>query len=244
MDKLKILITGSEGALGTILKQGLKDKFELYKLDLVESAEDNYFKVDISDFEKLEEVFQKTEGLYGVIHLAAAHGDNSTWPEVLKNNIIGARNMFECASKVGVKRFIFMSSNHVSKGYEKNLPELDQQKKLVSVNDPPKPISDYGMSKVIGEVIARRYFEEKGLSTICIRSGAVRQDPTENDRFMRIWLSPRDFVQLFEKALLTEQKFGVYYGISNNARRFYNISNTQKELGFEPVDDAEKFKTG
>lgn len=159
MSKPKILITGSGGNLGGILKKGLKNKFEVYGLDIVDSSESNFFKADISDMDQLGQVFNKLENLYGIIHLAAAHGEESKWQDVLKNNIIGLRNIFECALKFKVKRTVFISSNHATKGWEKDIPQLDKQKKLVTVMDAIRPMSDYGASKAFGEIMARKYYE-------------------------------------------------------------------------------------
>ena len=33
-------------------------------------------------------------------------------------------------------------------------------------------------------------------------------------------------------------KFGIYYGVSNNKHRFWDIFNAKEELGYEPEDDA------
>ncbi|HEY9151311.1 MAG TPA: hypothetical protein VIN60_00380, partial [Anaerolineales bacterium] len=51
-------------------------------------------------------------------------------------------------------------------------------------------------------------------------------------------LSHRDLVQLVRKSLLADVKFGIYYGISNNAKCFWDISNAEAELGYLPEDDA------
>ena len=56
----------------------------------------------------------------------------------------------------------------------------------------------------------------------------------------REWCSPRDLVQLLVKSVQTELPFGVFFGISNNTGRCWDISNAQRLLGYEPVDDAVK----
>jgi glycogen synthase len=55
---------------------------------------------------------------------------------------------------------------------------------------------------------------------------------------MKTWLSHRDLVQLVEKSLLSNIDFGVYYGVSNNKGRFWDISNAEDEIGYKPQDDA------
>ncbi|MCC6936234.1 MAG: hypothetical protein IT333_06950, partial [Thermomicrobiales bacterium] len=36
----------------------------------------------------------------------------------------------------------------------------------------------------------------------------------------------------------TDIRFGIYYGISNNPRQFWDISKARRELGYEPQDSA------
>jgi hypothetical protein len=37
-------------------------------------------------------------------------------------------------------------------------------------------------------------------------------------------------------------RHGVYYGVSANTWRFWDISNAREELDFESTDDAERFR--
>ena len=55
---------------------------------------------------------------------------------------------------------------------------------------------------------------------------------------MKTWLSHRDLIQLVKRSILSEVKFGIYYGVSNNKGKFWDISNAQEEIGYEPQDDA------
>ena len=45
-------------------------------------------------------------------------------------------------------------------------------------------------------------------------------------------------MQLMKKSLLAEVKFAIYYGVSNNRKRFLDISNAMAEIGYQPEDDA------
>ena len=43
--------------------------------------------------------------------------------------------------------------------------------------------------------------------------------------------------QLIARCLdATDVSFGIYYGISNNPRQFWDISHAREEIGYEPVD--------
>ena len=51
-------------------------------------------------------------------------------------------------------------------------------------------------------------------------------------------MSERNFVQLIERSLLTEEPWVLVYGISNNPRRFWDIEHARRVLGYEPQDAA------
>lgn len=245
MGKSQILITGSRGLIGQILVKALFDKFGIYELDIIGRSRGRYFKADVSNLQKLELVFKKIPRLYSIIHLAAESSMDGTWESVLKTNIIGTRNVYECARKYGVRKVVFVSSNHVTGAYEGLPAKLHKQKKpkIISVNDPIRPDSYYGISKIFGEAIARQFFELHKISSICLRIGSVIKDdnPTRNKRHLRTWLSYRDLVQLVEKSLISKIPFGIYYGVSNNTGRFWDISNVKRELGYKPRDNASRF---
>ena len=47
-------------------------------------------------------------------------------------------------------------------------------------------------------------------------------------------------MQLVWRSIEADVKFGIYYGISANSRRYWDISSAVEELGYEPEDDAER----
>lgn len=239
----KLLLTGSCGLIGSILWRHLADSFELYGTDIrITEPTAHLFRADLSNYEQIARVLQTASPLPYVIHLAADPRVNAEWPSVLTNNIIGTRNLYEAAKDKGIKRVIFASSNHVTGAYEGIPPSLYSQVSpvLITTQHPIRPDGYYGVSKVFGEAIARMYYELHGLESVCLRIGWVLKDddPTKNEQARRTWLSHRDLVQLVKRSLLAEVKFGIYYGVSNNKHRFWDISNAKEELGYEPEDDA------
>src|SRR5215212_4840500 len=89
--------------------------------------------------------------------------------KILSANIIGTRN-------------IFASSNHATGAYQGFEPDLNTftQPELpkISPQDPIRPNSDYGVSKVFGEAVARYYSDRWGIKAICLRIGAVLETMT------------------------------------------------------------------
>ena len=235
--KKKVLITGAAGLIGGILTKGLAG-YELYLLDKKEIKAPRSFRVDILNLERLHEVFQ---GMDVVVHLAADPNEEALWESVLPNNIIGTYNVFEAARVAKVKKIVFASSNHVTGMYERDRKPGE----MISVSSPIRPDGLYAVSKAFGEALGRLYAEKYGLSVICLRIGWVvpDDDPTRSERLASVWLSHRDLVQLVQKSIEAPISYGIFYGVSNNRRRFWDISDAQKMLGYQPQDDAEERRT-
>ncbi|SRR6266508_735050 len=246
MTSFRLLITGINGRIGTILRNALEETHDVYGVDQVQPFSDRVVPADIAEYSQIAQVVQQFSPLDSLIHLAGNPNISASWESVLSANIVGTRNVFEAAREFQfqVRRVIFASSNHVTGAYEGFEPNLhlhiQPEPPKISVQDPIRPDSDYGVSKAFGEAVARYYCARWGIEAICLRIGAVlpNDDPTKNLRLRKIWLSHLDLVQLVEKSLSTNVTFGVYYGVSNNKGAFWDISNAHAELGYDPVDDA------
>jgi len=244
MTQMRLLITGINGLIGTVLRNAFRDLYEVFGLDRDGPFSDRVLAADIADYEQAARAIRQLLPLDGIVHLAGDPSVNATWESVLSANIIGTRNIFEAARECQVPRVVFASSNHVTGAYHGFEPSLHAYSEpgppKISPHDPIRPDSEYGVSKVFGEALARYYCDRWGITAICLRIGAVMDDddPTTESQNRAIWLSHRDLVQLVEKSLTAPVKFGIYYGISNNKGAFWDISNARAELGFEPVDDG------
>jgi nucleoside-diphosphate-sugar epimerase len=240
----KLLITGASGVIGKVLVPKLAESYDVYGVDQnLTAVPGRLFKADLSDYEQIASVISAISDLRIIVHLAANSTADATWPSVLKNNIVATRNVFEAAKERRVKRIVFASSNHVTGGYEGIPPtlHLSANPRMITTVDPIRPDSDYGTSKAFGEAVARQYHELYGIESVCLRIGTVLadDDPRKNKRFLKTWLSHNDLAQLVKKSIRSENiKFGIYYGVSNNKGRFWDISNAEQELDFHPQDDA------
>jgi nucleoside-diphosphate-sugar epimerase len=246
MDRAGLLITGSAGVIGSVLVRGLREQFRVCGLDRAPTpALERAWLADVTDPEQLEEAWREMGPARYLVHLAAVSDASAAWGPVLENNIHGTKVVLEAAVRHGVRRAVFASSNHVTGAYEGNPPELHLRESppLLSVNHPYRPDGFYGISKLTGEALASYFHDYHGLEVVCLRIGTVLEsdDPTGDPRHLRTWLSHRDLVQLVHKSLLATSPFpgfGVYYGVSNNRGRFWDLSNAYRELGYRPRDDA------
>jgi len=244
MAPFRVLITGINGRIGKILQNALQNGHEVYGLDREGTFSEQILSVDVAEYQQIMQAVQQLSALDSIIHLAGNPNVNATWESVLSANIVGTRNIFEAAREFRIRRVIFASSNHVTGAYEGFEPNLHLHRQpeppKISIQDPIRPDSDYGVSKAFGEAVARYYAARWGIEAICLRIGAVlsNDDPTTDARLRKVWLSHRDLIQLVEKSLIAKVTFGIYYGVSNNKGAFWDISNARAELGYEPVDDA------
>jgi nickel-dependent lactate racemase len=239
--KDKLVLTGSTGNVGSKLIDALAQNYKLFEIDLNFNEDEKSgrlgFRCDVANLEQLKAIFEKLGNVKYIVHLAGDSSVNATWESTLHNNIIGTHNVYEVARQHNVQRVIYASSNHVTGGYEKNRSNVSG---MIEITDSVKPDGDYATSKVFGEAVARQYYELYGIESICIRIGTVISDDLSmnGDRIKKTWLSKRDLQQLVLKALMTPVKYGVYYGVSNNKDRLWDISNARKELDYNPEDDA------
>ena len=68
-----------------------------------------------------------------------------------------------------------------------------------------------------------------------------RRGKTNEAHGRAMFLSERDCVEAFTKALEVNVDYLVAYAISNNKERIFDLAETKKKLGFHPKDRAEAY---
>jgi uronate dehydrogenase len=222
--KKRVLITGSEGTIGHVLREGLKDTYDITSLDLPNT--------DVRDFQKLLNIFP---GHNAVVHLAwNTKIDNFRTGEIDAQNVEMFHNVFKAALQTGVRRVVMASSVHADRfdnwqGSEKMSPAKT-----------PIPDSPYGAQKVGMEAMGR-YYAAKGLQVVCIRLGGInpKNEPATEPPYERaVWFSHNDCISLVKTILESNDvpdNFVVMYGMSDNQGRIHDISNP---FGWKPKDSA------
>lgn len=233
----RLLITGPGGRVGTHLVPLLREHFALRLLDAVPlqnlalTRDDEFVRCDIRDLPSMRAACQ---GVQAMLHLAAISDEDDFSTKLLPINLEGVYMAFEAARQAGVKKVIFTSTGQTVLRYARGA--------WVTPESPPRPSTVYACTKLFGEALARHYSEQHGMSMVVIRlcyfqpydspllreSGPVQQE----------WCSPRDLAQLILKSIRTEVSFGIFFGVSNNTGRFWDISNAQQLVGYEPQDNA------
>lgn len=237
-EKKKVLITGAAGRIGSRLWARFKDRYDLrlmFHNKIPQTAEDE--DTIIADICNLDQMLKACEGVNAVIHMALAREENEA--ESMMANIRGTYNVFEAARQCCVKTVVYGSTNHVMGMYEKDkCPDIKPEW-------PVRPDGLYGSGKAAGEALGRYYSDNYGMSVFCIRIGSAIDSEVpigRSERILSTWFGYKDMAQMIGLCIdSTDIKFGTFFGISGNTRRFWNISNAVEILGYAPEDDAEEY---
>jgi len=221
----------------------------------------------VVDFSNPSQVKGCFAGLDVVIHLAAMVDVSpfgaEDWNVTRSNNFDATWFVFEECMRSKVKRIVFASSNHVQNGIcvkdPKDVETFDASalKSPLKLSDPAFPDSMYAVAKLFGEDLGKLCSLQSKLESVILRIGwvkdVIKDDPSDlkgkaSESFMRaIYLSHRDCVAFFQHAIEAPIKsdngipYMVAYACSNNDKKFWDLTETIKNLGYSPVDNAEKF---
>ena len=237
----RILLIGGLGKIGKILSDKLIDNYELSIADIHKDPQKNdikYFKLDITNFlELIKTIPSQIDVIINLAGMAEQTGlvDEKIMSKMNDIYIKGAYNLFLAASKIGIPKVIFVSSNHVTDYYENMGKSILGRE--ISINDYPLSKSIYGSLKLAGESIGHVFSIHKGLSVICLRIGTVRINEKEalinNKRIKKTLLSKTDLVNLIKCSIEAPINFGIYYGVSDNPGKPWSTENAFLELGFK-----------
>lgn len=168
---MRTLITGAAGFIGSAVTPELSKKgYEVFVLDnlsfgnrdFVDVPDDHFFLGDIRDLKRVEEIFKKVEPEI-VIHLAAIHFIpycNQHPFEAADTNIRGTMNVLNASKQLrGLNRLVFASTAAVYPIYDEAVNEEHQL----------LPLDIYGLSKLTGEDLCRKFWLETKIDTIVCR---------------------------------------------------------------------------
>ena len=167
----KILITGVAGLLGSRLSDWIINNtdYEVVGIDDLSGGfteninpKVKFYKFNLTNLEKLKEVFKK-ENIEIVYHFAAYAAEGLS-PFIRKfnyeNNVIASSNLITCSIEFSIKRFIFASSMAVYG--EKYEPPFHED--LLQA-----PIDPYGVAKYAVEMDLKIASHQHGLNYTIIR---------------------------------------------------------------------------
>jgi nucleoside-diphosphate-sugar epimerase len=234
-DRPIVLLTGAAGSIGTSLRQELGSEYYFRCFDRVRVRDAT--DVRVGDINNFKAVLKAMRDVDAVIHLAANPSVEQPWQDVYTSGIGGTYNVFEAARQAGIKQIIYASTNHVSGWREV------QQEPQITPEQLIRPSSLYAVGKAFGEALGQFFVDRYEMSIVCLRIGWFKTEPklySPNDPLLATYCSPRDLAQLVKKSLdRSDLGFQIFYAISGNTRRYWDISNAQTLLGYAPQDNAE-----
>jgi len=159
----KVLITGAAGSIGSVLARKIAE-YNPSKLLLLDQDETGIFEIseeiknsepfvaDVTNRERINEIFVENEP--DIVFHSAAYKHvplmERQIKEAIRNNIFGTENVAEAAIRNKVDKFIFISTDK-------------------AIN----PISVYGVTKRIGEMICSSLNDKNKTKFISVRFGNV-----------------------------------------------------------------------
>jgi uronate dehydrogenase len=229
-----ILLTGASGRIGRCLREALRDEYRLvlFNRSAIEDlgANETLVRGDTTDAAAVEAA---ARGADVIVDMAGVSDVAPFREKLLPTNILGTYNVFEAARVAGVPRVVYASTHHVV-GYYPTEERADE-------GAPCRPSSMYGVTKCFAEATGRLYADKAGLQVICLRIGFFRERPLE-ERHLAVWISHGDMARLVRSAIEAPGiRYEIVYGISNNTRRWWDLTRAREVLGYEPQDDAERY---
>lgn len=246
----RIAITGGTGDVGRQALEALED-FETTPMARSQADDLDVVELDVSDRDRFLDVL---DGYDVLIHLAANPSPDAEWDGVIGPNVEGTYNAYHAAVENDLDRVVFASTNHVAHMYNVSDPadpeSLRPEPRTVAPDDPPRPDSYYGVSKVAGEALGAYYADRHGLEVINLRIGWLMDDDDlretqaaadDRARFARaMYLSPRDCRNAIRKSVTApiEESPVTLHVVSRNDDRYFSIVDTIARIGYRPRDCA------
>ena len=254
MTKSKIFVTGGSGKAGKHLIPYLLEKgYSIVNADLVPLVMDGVdnINLDITDSGQLFNALssyanipelktgEEIKSFKAVVHLAAIprillKPDNETF----RINTLGTYNVIEAATKLGIKKIIFASSETT---YGFCFAQGNPIPKWLPIEEDYEttPTDSYGLSKVLNEQTGKAFQKRTGTDIYALRIGNIIE-PDEYHRFEEFCKNPsvrsrnlfnyidaRDLAQAIELCI---KKDGLGYEVFNVTHNINSVSLTTEDI--------------
>ncbi|MGH9493520.1 MAG: dTDP-glucose 4,6-dehydratase [Candidatus Sulfotelmatobacter sp.] len=175
---MRILVTGGAGFIGSNLIRHILaecNKYSIVNFDklsyagnlanLASVADDSRYRFIKGDICDTDAVATAMEGCDSVVHFAAeSHVDRSIYEPgaAIDTNVVGTFVMLQAARKIGIKRFVHVSTDEV---YGDILPGA-----FADEDSPLQPNSPYSASKASSDLLVRSYVRTYDFPALITRS--------------------------------------------------------------------------
>ncbi len=156
----KVLITGTEGEVGSELLPQLAGRFEVTGFDI--KPHKGAQKAIQGDLLCYDDIADAAEGMDAIVHMAALLCRDEQDLSI-DLNVKATANVLQAAVDKGVKRVVYCSTVWAS-GHGLTEPYLPIDEAV-----PCEPVCMYGQTKWLGELMTEWYGRMHGLETVIIR---------------------------------------------------------------------------
>jgi nucleoside-diphosphate-sugar epimerase len=211
-----VLVTGGTGRLGRYVVASLRPHYRVTTLDLAGTHAAPDLAVDILDLAGLQ---RASRGVHAIVHLAAIDAAVEAPPAaVFETNVRGTWNVIEAAQLNGVQRIVVCSSVSAF-GVDHTNPAMPPLYLPMDEDHPLRPTRPYGLSKQLGEDIARSFARRGPMVLTCLRPAWIMfpdivarlvdgprpprdpAHPPEPIPLLRSYVAPRDVASAVRLAL-------------------------------------------
>jgi len=200
---MRVLVTGAGGMLGAEIVAALAGEHEVLAHDR-----------NVGDLRDRAQVEPLLDGVDAVIHAAALPSPlSAAEPEVFGNNVDAAFHLLDAAGRAGVKRIVYVSSLSAL-GLAWSSRPVSPRFAPVTEAHPYVGDDVYGLSKLVGELVAETVSRRWGCEVISLRfpfigSGErlqhhldhVRRDPGADRASLWSWIHTQDAARAVIAAL-------------------------------------------
>jgi len=222
-EKIKILVTGGSGFIGTNLVNELRSRgYKAIACDLLNHELQDYIRCDVRSYRQIERVFDKFGPFDYVYHLAAEYGrwnGEDYYENLWETNVIGTKHMIRLQEKHKFK-MIFFSSAEVYGDFMGKMSEDVMEN--IAIKDVYQ-MNDYAISKWAGELICLNSEKMFGSETVRVRPVNCYGPHEEYNPY-------RGFIPKFIFHALHNKPYVVYKGhkriidyVEDTCRTFANI---------------------
>jgi nucleoside-diphosphate-sugar epimerase len=203
---MNILITGSNGFVGSRLMWYLEEKgYKVFGIDNSEHClrerHPNTIFGDIRNKEDYESF--RNKNIEMIIHLAASkHDFGISKEEYYSNNEYGTQVVMEFAKSENIKKIIYYSTVSV---YGHKAVPCDE-------TGPILPDNDYGESKLAGEKVINKFYEEdNSLEIFYLRPSII--------------YGPNNFANMYNLIAMQHRKFWITIGDGSHIKSMVSLEN-------------------
>jgi uronate dehydrogenase len=238
-DPRRVLVTGSTGAIGQPLARHLVARGHSVR-GFARRPTPELADHVVGDLADRDAVRRAVEGMQVVVHLGAYPNPADFVDVLLGPNVLGLYHVCEAAAELGVERLVLASTVQVITGHA-------FRDRPVRVEDGPKPVNHYALTKAWAETAGDMYARVHNLSVISVRIGwyprntgeAVRLAASERGRDM--FFSHRDSDRFFALCVESPEPPRGTAVILQATSRPHGVARMDLEparrvIGYEPRD--------